>query len=63
VAQAPPSRTSGLRSPSRRVVFCGREPTKTVAVRFTLAGDDEAGADDSSLSTGEWARNLVDGPD
>ena len=25
VAQAPPSRTSGFRSPSRRMMFCGRE--------------------------------------
>jgi hypothetical protein len=29
------------------MVFCGREPTKTVPVQSPDAGDHEAGADDS----------------
>jgi len=35
-------------------VFCGREPTKTVPVHGTHAGDHEAGADDVCVNTGEW---------
>jgi hypothetical protein len=38
------------------MVFCCREPTKTVPVHFTDAGDHEAGADDSCVSTGEWGK-------
>ena len=45
------------------MVFCGREPTMTVPVRFTHAGDHEDGADDSCLSTENGARNLVDAAD
>ena len=41
----------------------GRELTKTVPVHFTHAGDEVANTDDSCLSTGEWARNLIDGAD
>jgi hypothetical protein len=51
----------GFRSPSSRMMFSGRGLTKTVPVHFTHAGDQAANADDSCLSTGEWARSLLDG--
>jgi hypothetical protein len=45
------------------MMFSGRELTKTVPVHFADAGDEAANADDSCLSTGEWARSLLDGGD
>ena len=40
------------------MVFCGREPTKTVPVHFTHAGDHEASADDELLEHGRMGQGI-----
>jgi hypothetical protein len=49
------------RSPSSRMVFCGREPTKTVPVHSPMVATSRPAATTAALARENGARKLIDG--